>query len=170
MPARSSSGSRKSTRSSETSPLGAWIRATRMDQRMSQRELADHASLSRSYVCDIERGRGAHPSVETLDKLAAALGASRTDLMQASGLIEPAVGSRQSDDERRLLAVYRDLGESGQAQVMRFARFVHQDEHAWVQSRFNGDGDGPDVEAPHEGSDRGNGYRGPTLFDLPEER
>lgn len=166
MSARSSSASRKSTRSRDSSPLGAWIRTTRMDQRISQRELADLSGLSRSYVCDIERGRGAHPSVDTLDKLAAALGASRADLLQASGLIDPAGGPRQTDAERRLLSVYRDLGESGQALVMRFARFVHQDEHAWVQSRFNGES-GDELESRPE---RAGNYRGPTLFDLSDEQ
>lgn len=114
--------------------LGGWIRATRMEQSLSQRELATRAGLSRSYVCDIERGRGAHPSVETLDKLAAALGAARVDLMKAAGLIEPVEGGRETPEERRLLAVFRDLSESGQQAVLHFARFVHTDEHQWVQA------------------------------------
>ena len=114
--------------------LGSWIRATRMEQGLSQRELATRAALSRSYVCDIERGRGAHPSVETLDKLAAALGAARVDLMKAAGLIEPSTGGRESPEERRLLAVFRDLSDAGQHAVLHFARFVHTDEHQWVQA------------------------------------
>lgn len=114
--------------------LGAWIRATRMEQGLSQRELSSRAGLSRSYVCDIERGRGAHPSVETLDKLAAALGAARVDLMKAAGLIEPSDGSRETSEERRLLAVFRDVSEAGQQAILHFARFVHTDEHQWVQA------------------------------------
>lgn len=114
--------------------LGSWIRATRMEQGLSQRELATRAALSRSYVCDIERGRGAHPSVDTLDKLAAALGAARVDLMKAAGLIGPVEGGRESPEERRLLAVFRDLSDVGQQAVLHFARFVHTDEHQWVQA------------------------------------
>ena len=75
-------------------------------------------------VCDIERGRGTHPSVDSLDKLATALGYSRVDLLRASGVIE-AAGPRENDDERRMLAVYRDLTEAGRMSVLRFARFVH---------------------------------------------
>lgn len=113
--------------------LGQWIRKTRADQGLSQRSLADRSGLSRSYVCDIERGRGAQPSVTTLDKLAAALGLSRADLLQASGLIDRVITPRETEEERRILSVYRDLTDSGRASVMRFARFVHADEHHWVQ-------------------------------------
>lgn len=127
------------------SVLGKWIRRTRAEQGLSQRALADRSGLSRSYVCDIERGRGAQPSVTTLDKLAAALGLSRADLLQASGLIDRVITSRETEEERRILSVYRDLTETGRASVMRFARFVHADEHHWVQpdllNRDEGDGD-----------------------------
>lgn len=72
----------------------------------------------------------------SMDKLALALGASRTDLMKAAGMLERAGPDRESDEERRMLALYRDLNESGRAQVMRFIRFVHTDEHAWRQPSF----------------------------------
>ncbi len=130
-------GSRtEQTAPEETTALGAWIRANRMEQRLSQRELASRSGLSRSYVCDIERGRGVHPSVETLDKLAAALGMARLDLLKAAGLIEPVANERESTEERRILSVFRDLSEAGQLAVMQFARFVHAEEHQWVQSNL----------------------------------
>jgi len=128
------------------SPLGAWIRTTRAAQGLSQRELASRSGLSRSYVCDIERGRGAHPSVETLDKLAAALGFARIDLLRASGVLEGGRNQRESDEERRMLSVFRDLSEEGRLSVMQFARFIHADEHHWVQptllDRSGGSGTG----------------------------
>lgn len=116
--------------------LGVWVRQTRTQQNMSQRELADAAGLSRSYVCDIERGRGNEPSLATLDKLAGALGASRSDLMQASGLIDKALVPKESEEERRILQLFRDLTEDGQEQVMRYVRFIHADEHTVRQSSF----------------------------------
>ena len=119
--------------------LGVWVRHTRNQQGMSQRELADAASLSRSYVCDIERGRGNEPSLNTLDKLAGALGASRSDLMKASGLIDKALIPKESEEERRILQLFRDLSEDGQEQVMRYVRFIHADEHAVRQSSFLSD-------------------------------
>ncbi len=115
------------------SVLGQWIRKTRAEQGISQRALADRSGLSRSYVCDIERGRGAQPSVTTLDKLAVALGLSRADLLHASGLIDQVNTPRETEEERRILSVFRDLTDSGRATVLRFARFVHADEHHWVQ-------------------------------------
>lgn len=137
------------------SPLGDWLRTVRTEQRLSQRGLADRAGLSRSYVCDIERGRGSQPSVSTLDKLAAALGLSRSELMKAAGMIEGGVNDRQTDEERRLLAVFRDLDGPGQSIVMRFARLVHTEEHTWVQ---------PGLEVG--GVSGGGRPSGPTLFDL----
>ncbi len=125
---------------------------------MSQRGLADRAGISRSYLCDIERGRGAQPSLETLDKLAAALGYSRNDVLKAGGMIEGGPTDRQTDDERRLLAVFRDLDDGGKSLVMRFARFVHADEHSFVQAGFLAhDDEGPVATRPQSG---------PTLFDL----
>ncbi|MCA9860918.1 MAG: helix-turn-helix transcriptional regulator, partial [Thermomicrobiales bacterium] len=55
-----SGGKRKRVSAETASPgatLGDWIRVSRMQQSMSQRELADRSGLSRSYLCDIERGR-----------------------------------------------------------------------------------------------------------------
>jgi transcriptional regulator with XRE-family HTH domain len=119
--------------------------------------LADRSGLSRSYLCDIERGRGAQPSVATLDKLANALGASRTDLLRVAGILEPS--SRLSDErERRFLSVFRDLGTGAQDAVERFARFLHAEEHRWVQPRLL---DGEDVTTDSTMPIP----TGPTLFD-----
>jgi hypothetical protein len=74
--------------------------------------------------------------VDTLDKLAAALGFSRLDLLKASGVIEQPNNHRESEEERRMLAVFRDLSDEGRLTVMQFARFVHTDEHHWVQSNL----------------------------------
>ena len=147
-------------------PLGDWVRAIRLEQGFSQRELASRAGLSRSYVCDIERGRGAHPSVETLDKLAAALGLSRVDLLKASGVIDRVNDRRENSEERRMLAVFRDLSGNGRISVMQFARFLHTDEHHWIQAnlldRLDG-GDGhPHSQHPPDTLTR-------PMFDLTDE-
>ncbi len=132
-------GKRKRVAMEAASPgatLGDWIRVSRMQQSMSQRELADRSGLSRSYLCDIERGRGAQPSVTTLDKLAAALGVSRMELLRAAGIIEPNPGQERSDRERRFAALFRDLSPKGKDAVERFARFTHAEEHRWVQPKL----------------------------------
>lgn len=151
--------SRREREPTAGSLLGEWLRRTRKEHGLSQRALADRSGLSRSYVCDIERGRGSEPSLATLDKLAGALGASRADLMRAAGLIDRTAVSRESDEERRLLAVFRNLSESGQLTMLRFARFLHQEEQAWTQASFV---DGPESDeepAPRQ-------QQGPTLFDM----
>jgi transcriptional regulator with XRE-family HTH domain len=153
-------GKRKRTSTESASPgasLGDWIRVSRMQQSMSQRELADRSGLSRSYLCDIERGRGAQPSVTTLDKLAAALGVSRMELLRAAGIIEPSPGQERSDRERRFAALFRDLSPKGKDAVERFARFTHAEEHRWVQSKLS-DRKGASGEAVPS-------QPGPLLFD-----
>lgn len=135
--------------------LGAWIRQVRVRQHYSQRELAERAGMSRSYLCDIERGRGATPSMAALDRLALALGVGRTDLLQVAGIIEQPVGAGADAGERRLLALYRDLSSEGKVTVERFARFLHDDEHRFIQP--------PLVEAEASGEAA---QSGPTLFDL----
>jgi transcriptional regulator with XRE-family HTH domain len=142
----------------QPTPLGVWLKRVRGEQGMSQRGLADRAGISRSYLCDIERGRGAQPSIETLDKLAAALGHSRNELMRAGGLIEGGSGDRHSEEERRLLSVFRDLDDAGRSLVLRFTRFVHADAHSFVQAGFAMDA----AEEMPQHRPQG----GPTLFDL----
>jgi transcriptional regulator with XRE-family HTH domain len=137
--------------------LGDWVRTVRTSQGISQRALADRSGLSRSYLCDIERGRGAQPSVATLDKLASALGASRADLLRVAGILEPS-GRLSDERERRFLTVFRDLGVGAQDAVERFARFLHAEEHRWVQPRLL---DGDDIQAETTVPIAG----GPTLFD-----
>jgi transcriptional regulator with XRE-family HTH domain len=143
--------------------LGEWIRQTRVNQGVSQRALADRSGVSRSYLCDIERGRGALPRVATLDKLAGALGASRADLLRVAGVLEPTADPREHEAERHLLALYRDISSDGRAMVERFLHFVHAEEHRWVQAalidvRETGDDGLAQEPAPVV-------QVGPTLFD-----
>ncbi len=144
--------------SARRNALGEWIRTTRIAHGMSQRALAERAGVSRSYLCDIERGRGAQPTVATLDKLARALGAPRIELLRVAGILDP-IGGRAGDDrERRLLACYRSLSPESQSAVERFAQFLRAEEHRWVQPRLL-DGDDDDrLPKPVAIS-------GPTLFD-----
>ncbi|MDQ3044417.1 MAG: helix-turn-helix domain-containing protein [Chloroflexota bacterium] len=130
---------------------------------MSQRLLAERASISRSYLCDIERGRGVCPSVVTMEKLAVALGASRADLLRAAGLLEPVTTSQEADVERRILALFRDVSESARETIERFARFVHTEEHRWSQPLLQSFAEEEMVEANDVGMRR---QRGPTLFDI----
>ena len=64
--------------------LSERIRARRRDRRLSLDRLAVLAGVSKGALVQIEAG-DANPSIATLCKLAAALGASVADLVQASG-------------------------------------------------------------------------------------
>lgn len=48
------------------------IKARREEMKMSQKELAEKAGISQSFMCDIEQGR-CKPSIDTAVKLAKAL-------------------------------------------------------------------------------------------------
>src|SRR2546423_15345936 len=60
------------------------IRARREERRLSLDRLADLSQVSKGLLVQIESGR-ANPSIATLCKVAAALGASVADLVQVSG-------------------------------------------------------------------------------------
>ena len=64
--------------------LSARIRARRRDRRLSLDRLASAAGVSKGALVQIENG-DANPSIATLCKIAAALGASVADLVQPSG-------------------------------------------------------------------------------------
>jgi transcriptional regulator with XRE-family HTH domain len=113
--------------------LAVWIKENRAAQELSQRDLAQRATISRSYLCDIEHGRGAQPSIVVLEKLASALGATSAEILRASGILHDDDAVEDHSDEYRLLAVFRDLSEEGQVAVERFARFIHAEEHKYVQ-------------------------------------
>ena len=66
------------------SMLSARIRARREERGLSLDRLAARSQVSKGMLVHIENGR-ANPSIATLCKVAAALGASVADLVQASG-------------------------------------------------------------------------------------
>lgn len=136
--------------------LGKWVRARRVAATVNQRDLAARAGISRSYLCDIERGRGGQPSLGCLDRLAAALGADRAEILSASGILGPARDAKQDKRVIDLIAVYRGLSESGQESMERLARFLLAEEQRWIQQRLVGDLETPEIHRRQPG---------PTLFD-----
>ena len=136
--------------------LGEWVRGRRVAAGVNQRDLAARAGISRSYLCDIERGRGGQPSLACLDRIAGALSVDRAELLSAAGFLGP---SRDAKHEKRvtdLISVYRGLSESGQESLERLARFLLAEEQRWTQPRLVDDVSGAE---PHRRQ------TGPTLFD-----
>jgi transcriptional regulator with XRE-family HTH domain len=64
-----------------TSHFGAALRQMRDRRGWSQEALAERADLNRSYVGDLERSL-AVPSLQTLEKLASALGCTTSGLLE----------------------------------------------------------------------------------------
>ena len=121
------------------STLGVWIRDRRADRKLSQKDLAALSHISRSYLCDIEHGRGTQPSLHVLQAIARSLGEDPAELMVQAGVdmdreddLEP--GSQR---ERRVLTMFRALSEDGQEDLERFARFLHSEEQRWVQPQLS---------------------------------
>ena len=67
------------TRAPDSPDLGALIRQFRGERQMTQQHLANLAGIHAQTVSDIERGKH-HPSDETMDSLAAALGVTPSQL------------------------------------------------------------------------------------------
>lgn len=61
--------------------FGQVVRSSRISRGLSQEALAELANLDRSYVGEIERG-AAVPSIETMQKLANALGEKLSELIE----------------------------------------------------------------------------------------
>ena len=72
------------TATSLKSGLGAAIRRARFILRISKGELAFRAGLHRTHISDLER-EARNPSVESIEKLAAALQISVAKLFERSG-------------------------------------------------------------------------------------
>jgi transcriptional regulator with XRE-family HTH domain len=139
--------------------LGEWVRSRRLAASVNQRDLAARAGMSRSYLCDIERGRAGQPSLQCLDRIATALGADRTEILAASGILGPARDAKHDRRVNELLAIYRGLSQSGQESMERLARFLLAEEQRWVQPRLVDD---TESHEPHKRQS------GPTLFDALE--
>ena len=60
--------------------LGANVRRLRTDKGWSQEDYADRASIHRTYVSDIERGKR-NPTITVVEKLAKPLGVKAGDLL-----------------------------------------------------------------------------------------
>lgn len=62
--------------------FGRNVRRERRAQDISQEELADRAGLHRVYLGELERGGGRNPTLKVVERIAAALGVTASDLMR----------------------------------------------------------------------------------------
>ncbi len=60
--------------------FGNRVRKARLDQDLSQEELAHEADSNRTYISDVERARR-NPSIEVVERIAKALGVTMGSLL-----------------------------------------------------------------------------------------
>ena len=86
--------------------LGKRIRQLRQMQDMTQEHLAESSNLSVSFLGSVERGAKS-PTIETLEKIAAALDVTLSELMSFDSGAKSGDGGRALQ-LRRLLSEYAD--------------------------------------------------------------
>ena len=100
--------------------LGALIRAQRVTEGLTLRELAERTKVSNAYLSQIERGLH-EPSISVIGAIAAALDVSLEALLARAGLLVP-----EGEDERAAGALVRDteaaiLGDPELSEAQRVA-------------------------------------------------
>jgi XRE family transcriptional regulator, regulator of sulfur utilization len=61
--------------------IGAVLKRLRAQKKLSQLQLADRAGVPQGYISELEAGKKKNPGIETLRKLARALGKDLKDLL-----------------------------------------------------------------------------------------
>ncbi len=62
------------------------LKAVRLQQGLTQQQLSIRSGLSQAYINELENGRKINPSIIVLDKLAAGLKVSVTELLEDESL------------------------------------------------------------------------------------
>ncbi len=71
--------------------FGPWLRAHRVDQRISLRKLASRCGVTFSYLSKVETGHLPPPSPETLALIGAQIGMSPSRMYLEAGIVPPHV-------------------------------------------------------------------------------
>jgi len=79
--------------------FGSYLRNLRVEQRLSLREVEQRASVSSSYIAQIERGLRKPPGVDILKKLAPVYDVPVRDLLSAAGYLKDEGISLSEEDE-----------------------------------------------------------------------
>lgn len=122
--------------------LGDVIAEYRRTHDLSQRQFAQMAGLSNSYISQLEKnrnpttGKAFVPTVANLQRIARVMGITMHDLfaviddmpvelqeVAATDAPTPAATSAQSPEEERILAIMRQLNPDGQARLIEQAEF-----------------------------------------------
>lgn len=108
------------------SHIGDTIKAARVAAGISQNALAKRAGIAQATLSAIE-AQTKSPNVDTVQRLAAALGCSLTSLLEGAP-------SPLTDLEAQLVAVFRALNEAGRFELLERAREMAALDK-WVQKK-----------------------------------
>ena len=61
------------------------IKEARLKKKLTQKQLSERSGLSQAYINELENRRKINPSIIVLDKLAAGLGVSLTEILEDEG-------------------------------------------------------------------------------------
>ena len=61
------------------------IKEARLKRSLTQKQLSERSGLSQAYINELENRRKINPSIIVLDKLAASLGVSLTEILEDEG-------------------------------------------------------------------------------------
>lgn len=127
------SGSRSRTRPTggTSGHFGERLRRWRSDRGVTLRDVSESSGISIAYLSDLERGKLANPTLDTLTALAAALGVSLNELL---GVEEEPAGSPplpSALEEFRLSPVFREVVDTEAARWRMEAKDV---ERGWIDS------------------------------------
>jgi transcriptional regulator with XRE-family HTH domain len=90
----------RSTQPASWNRFGDRLRQLRLTGQISQRDLAARVGIDFTYLSKLENGRGEPPSVATVRRIAAELGADPEELLAFSGKVPAAIRDMADKDLR----------------------------------------------------------------------
>ena len=102
--------------------IGQTVKTLRQQQRLTQGQLEIKSGVKRSTIAMIEQEKRENPTVDTLVKLAVALGVTPDDIIHRAGILPPLPPSVA--DEGELLRLYRRLDDTQRQTVLVLVRVL----------------------------------------------
>ncbi len=106
--------------------IGGNIKKNRNSKGLTQKELAEKANISRSYLADVERNRY-NPSIDTLKSLASALDINLIDLLNGSNNNQKQEIEELDEDIRRIERARKNMPERDKKRMMDILKLSFED-------------------------------------------
>lgn len=110
--------------------LGEYIKKSRKDSKLSQRDLSEKCGISNAEISRIESGERKNPAPTILRAIAPHIGVTYEELLQKAGYIEEIV-PHQGYTEK----IYRDK-DGSIIDIVKRANIMHQKDPDWANLSF----------------------------------